>query len=275
MLIGLTKKHAPTQSFLANFMAPSGNNNSHSFLRACHWMEATSDNNNSNTTGAPISMHGLGLVAETLLDELSEMNSVVAKQVNAVRRATRCRKKEIALARRSKALVSMNSFGPLAGAANFGTSLKATEDGRESPGASGNVVRGTAVSLLAPVWGLFQHTSSTSPSSGEAAPSLPAPTSPGTKHRKSKEPSKPSSIPAWMAEMEAMEEEEGLSMNGGGRAVSALEEGRSVTVNGGGGLSVQWRRKVCQCNGGGGRTVSVMEEEGSVSVMEEEERLSV
>jgi hypothetical protein len=168
-------------------------------LRACHWIEATSDN-----SSARISMNGLGLVAETLLDELAEDDSPGAPQVKAVRRKTRDRKKEIAMDRRSKALVSMSSFGPLVGS----SSVTASKSPNESMG-----MRGSAASLLAPVLGLFQNPESTS-------------TSPPSKRRRkdslkkgadNKEPVKP----AWMAEMEEMEDETGLTC-------AVCQEGRTL-----------------------------------------------
>jgi hypothetical protein len=227
MLIGLSKKHEPTQSYLARFETSNADS---SFLRACHWIEATSDN-----TSARISMNGLGLLAETLLDELSENNDAVAKQVMTVRRKTRDRKKEIALARRSKALGSMSSFGPLAGA----TSLEASA--KEGVNRSGSV-RETAASILAPVLGLFRDSNPSNPSSSLASSSAPA-----AKRRKTKTPDKPPAKPAWMAEMESMEDETGLTC-------AVCQEGRTLQPSELLGLYAYVKKVSIPVNQCGGRT---------------------
>ena len=184
MLIGLSKQHPETQHFLGSF------NSNPSFICACHWMESTSDNSSKQIT-----MKGLGLVAETLLDEFAEIeSSPIAQKVKTVRRETRNRKKEIAMERRSKALISMSSFGPLTGAAKASHNDPTT-------------IRETAASLLAPVLGLFRDNAE-----------LPPP--PAKRRKKESLPKEPIK-PAWMAEMEDMEDEDGLTC-------AVCQEGRTL-----------------------------------------------
>jgi hypothetical protein len=95
MLVGLCRGHSGVQALLANY-------DDGRFLIACHRIESTSDNKSVR-----IYLNGLGLLAETLLDELKENIAEVAATVDTIRRKTRERKKEIADERRSKALVSM------------------------------------------------------------------------------------------------------------------------------------------------------------------------
>merc|ERR1711976_321258 len=124
-------------------------------------MESTSDNKSVR-----IYLNGLGLLAETLLDEVKENNSEVTKIIGAIRRKTRERKKEIADERRSKAL---NAFGPVTG--DTGEVQQRPYDGSVS-----STIRSA---LLAPVLGLFGQGDSGKPN--------------------------------WLAEMEALEDETGLT----------------------------------------------------------------
>jgi hypothetical protein len=176
MLVGLCRGHNGLQSLLANYSDGR-------FINACHWIESTSDNKTVR-----IYLNGLGLLAETLLDELKEDNAEVANTVGAIRRKTRERKKEIADERRSKALVSMSSFGPIAGAA---------EERPEARSGVGDAIRSSASSFLAPVLGFF------SGAEGGAAAA------------------KATEQPAWLAEMEALEDETGLTC-------AVCQEGRTL-----------------------------------------------
>jgi len=175
MLVGLCRGHNGLQSLVAQY----GEDNR--FVRACHWMESTSDNKSVR-----IYLNGLGLLAETLLDEVKENNSEVAKVIGAIRRKTRDRKKEIADERRSKALVSMSAFGPVTG----GTG---EQQQRPYDGSVSGAIRST---FLAPVLGFFGQGDS-----GSA--------------------SKNSAPPAWLAEMEALEDETGLTC-------AVCQEGRTL-----------------------------------------------
>jgi hypothetical protein len=177
MLVGLCRGHKGVQSVLANY----GDGR---FINACHWIESTSDCKTSR-----ICLNGLGLLAETLLDELKEGNAEVAKLVGAIRRKTLERKKEIADERRSKALVGMSSFGPVAGAVDE----RSVPDARSGVGGA---IRSSASSFLAPVLGFF------SPSTEGAA-------------------TKNAELPAWLAEMEALEDETGLTC-------AVCQEGRTL-----------------------------------------------
>jgi hypothetical protein len=223
MLIGLSRQHEPTQCFLGSFETTKTTTGQQqqqqppiSLIRACHWIEATSDN-----TSARICMNGLGLVAEMLLDELAENeSSKVAQQVRAVRRKTRDRKKEIAMERRSKALVSMSSFGPMVGTTlEGGCSKHRTNHNHSSSSNNSNdpatIIRGTAASLLAPVLGLFRDNH---PPAADSSSSSPPP----AKRRKKDTITAPSPTkPAWMAEMEDMEDETGLTC-------AVCQEGRTL-----------------------------------------------
>ena len=188
ILIGLCKQHEPTQTFLGSYKMYK---DKLPLILACHWLESTSD-------GSRIAMKGIGLVAETLLDELAQDSSSVTEKVKEIRRNTRNRKKEIAMERRKRALVSIGSFGPSADTIQI-------ENEKVS-------VRGTAASLLAPVLGLF-------------GASEPSDSSPPSKRRKKDNVSpadKNTSVkPAWMTEMENMQDEDGLTC-------AVCQEGRTL-----------------------------------------------
>ncbi|KAL7580232.1 hypothetical protein ACA910_012973 [Epithemia clementina (nom. ined.)] len=161
----LCKQHAATQISFCRYKR---------FVQFCHWLEATSDN-----LDLDISMDGLGLLAETLLDEFVAGTGDVKKSVDAVRQATRVRKKELAQERRDKALGKMGSFGP---------------EGNQSPVGRLTTVRDTASSALAPVLGFFRD-----PTNSKSS---------GSRKRKAKGSEKEK--PEWLMEMETIEEETGL-----------------------------------------------------------------
>jgi hypothetical protein len=192
ILTGLCKKHAKTQSRIA--MWPE-------FLRSCHWLEATSDN-----TAAKVDSDGLGLLAETLVDEMQEENKEVSKVVAGVRQQTRLRKKELAQERRRKALVKMNSLGPLTEAASSDADPSRVQS-----------VRGAAAYVLAPVLDLFRDSNPSNTASAAAAGTSTA-SRPKTGKASGKNPPEK---PAWMAEMELMEDETGLTC-------AVCQEGRTL-----------------------------------------------
>ena len=128
-----------------------------------------------------ISTDGLALLAETLLDELMN-NKTVAKTIEDLRHGTRTRKKEIAAEQRKRALLKMSSF-------TSNSSEKAAPAKPES-------------SLFSPVLSLFRSGGQKSESPTESPESL-----------KEK--------PAWMREMEMMEDEDGLMC-------SVCQEGRKL-----------------------------------------------
>ncbi|KAL3926444.1 MAG: hypothetical protein SGBAC_013471 [Bacillariaceae sp.] len=187
MLIGLSKSHGETQLFIGNVQMDLAGQKKQSLIQVCHWIESTSDSSR-------VSMNDLGIVAETLLDELAKEETTVAPIVKTVRRNTRDRKKEIAMARRNKALHGMGSFGPLA------------VSGGKASGKSS--VRGTAASLLAPVLGLFGT------NENDDGP-------PAKRAKKHHSQPTPSAKPAWMTEMENMEDEDGLTC-------AVCQEGRTL-----------------------------------------------
>jgi E3 ubiquitin-protein ligase UBR4 len=173
MLVGLARGHGGVQSLLATYLEGR-------FMMICHWIESTSDKKSSR-----IYLNGLGLLAETLLDEMKADNPEITKSINSLRRKTRERKREIAEERRSKAMVSITSFGPSVSAGI----------NRSRPGMS-DTIRSSASSFLAPVLDFF---SSNSESLGVKALEQPA----------------------WMAEMEALEDETGLTC-------AVCQEGRTL-----------------------------------------------
>eukprot|EP00531_Pseudo-nitzschia_arenysensis_P008909 CAMPEP_0116130354 /NCGR_PEP_ID=MMETSP0329-20121206/8425_1 /TAXON_ID=697910 /ORGANISM="Pseudo-nitzschia arenysensis, Strain B593" /LENGTH=1905 /DNA_ID=CAMNT_0003624707 /DNA_START=271 /DNA_END=5988 /DNA_ORIENTATION=+ len=176
ILIGLSKEHLSTQSFLGAF-----EEGDLSFLQFCHWLESTSDN-----SSADITMKSFSLLAETLLDDIAEFgdaSSDMVKRIKALRKKTRNRKKEIAMERRKKTLVSVNKFVAFAGA---------TADGNNSTGDDR--------AATAPFW----------------APVLDLLSSEKRKKSSDKDSDKPAatatvSKPDWMKELENMEDETGLT----------------------------------------------------------------
>jgi len=223
MLAGLCNGHEPTQSLIANVGARKSAKGDASFLTACHWLEST-----SNNSSLAIETKDLGLLAETLLDELSSGNERVSKKVKALRKETRNRKKEIAQETRSKTLVSMSSFGPMAGDTNSdqnqasAAAAAAAADGRgqSAVGIVGSVAR-RAASLL---------------SGGPATRSAKIPPK---KSDKSK--------PSWLEEMEAMEDETGLTC-------AICQEGRTLQPSELLGLYTFVKKVTIPFMKGGGRT---------------------
>ncbi len=167
ILIGLSKEHPSTQTFLGTF-----DEGDVSFLQFCHWLESTSDN-----ASADITMKSFSLHAETLLDDVTEFgdaSSDVVKRIKALRKKTRNRKKEIAMERRKKTLVSVNKFVAFTGA---------TADGNNSTGDD----KASAAPFWAPVLDLLSP------------------------EKKKKDSETMSAKPDWMKELENMEDETGLT----------------------------------------------------------------
>ena len=187
ILTGLCRNHAPTQARIAMCSE---------FVRVCHWLEGTSDSSSAN-----VETDGLGLLAETLLDEIMEKNEETTKMIEMVRKQTRMRKKELAQERRNKALLKMSSFGPLAGA----TSASDPNQGQDSS-------RSGFASILAPVVGLFQSNPSNGAASTSPESSAVKPKTKGDKSAKK---------PAWLAEAEMMKDETGLTC-------AVCQEGRTL-----------------------------------------------
>jgi len=195
ILIGLSKEHESTQAFLGKL-----DEGDVSFLQFCHWLESTSDN-----VSAAITMKGFGLLAETLLDDIAEFgksSSDEVKKIKQLRKKTRDRKKEIAMDRRKKSLMSMNKFGTLAGPPCAGASSNSGD-------------RAAAAPFWAPVLDLFRDAATTQDASESTEVEAP----PSAKKRKKSSgddsvkpsPKKVVTKPDWMKELEEMEDEAGLT----------------------------------------------------------------
>ena len=189
ILTGLCSKHASTQLLLSNISEDGNANDSDanlSLLTLCHWMESTSDNTSSGIKNPN------GILAETLIDALKEGNASASKKIDAIRRKTRDRKREIADERRNKALKGMSAFGPMAcssaaGSASAGAS-PSTDNRSASASMFANMFGGLSSSLI----------------SSSAQPRTRASSS---KSSEGTDPVKP----AWMAEMEALDDEKGVT----------------------------------------------------------------
>ena len=214
-------------------------------MKTCHWIENTSD------TAAGIDLGGIGLLAETLLDALKENNPQVNTLVEDLRGATKRRKKEIAEERRSRALIGMNSFGHFAAAAgmesssseklaaavpnanNETASSAAHNNGTTSASASStsastsprtqlsSMLNSSLAAFAAASTSRRGNTSNTTLSSistrsssnnhsASKSSSLRNNESNNNNNNALKESHKPVQ-PSWLAEMEAMEDEEGLT----------------------------------------------------------------
>ena len=153
ILIGLSKEHKETQSYLVDYVPME---DGPSLVEISHWIESTSDKDDLNT-------NGLGILAETLLDTLLKDNSEAKDTIDALRKKTRDRKKELAEERRKKALSKMGSFGMMSAMATGSKPKKAASPEKKKKSSA--------------------------------------------KAKKAKEEAKP----AWLLEMEAMEDESGLT----------------------------------------------------------------
>jgi hypothetical protein len=191
ILTGLCKQHAPTQTRIAAYK---------DFVQSCHWIEATSDH-----PVLDIAVDGLGLLAETLLDEIMESNDLVRATVEAERKKTLVRKKELAEERRHQALSKMNSFG------HFRTTSP-TASAMEGASAT---LRGAAASVLGPMFGLFREQNTTE--QDEASSRSSSRTARAVKGKQKAQSEKP----AWLAEMEAMQDDVGLTC-------AVCQEGRTL-----------------------------------------------
>jgi hypothetical protein len=212
-LTGLCKKHSEAQCVLAQH---------EKLIRLCHWLEstsfrdfelslseslsqdgnnqgaATSDGNNTNNEADTISsVNELGLLSETLLDGIMEENKMAGDKVKVLRKETRNRKKEIAQERRSQtlAVISTSMFG--SSSSGLGLEEKTKKDNEAS---EANEPEAGA--------------SSQSSSQGTLSfAQLIANTMFKKNEEKTSTLSSPdkSDMPAWMAEMEGLEDETGLT----------------------------------------------------------------
>ena len=184
ILNSLGTNHASTQSLIATISSdePTAGEESISLLKVVHWLESTSDK-----ASADISLKDLGILSETLLDSLQEGNDEVKTQIGALRKATRDRKKELAMERRSRALAKMGSSGA----------------GVAAAAASAGINPSSFATMAA---ALSSSTSSNTRGSGGGAGATATAASAASQGS-----SQASAKPSWMAEMEAMEEETGLT----------------------------------------------------------------
>ncbi len=223
ILIGLCKEHVETQSHVAEEKDESQAVQV-SFLTSCHWIESTSDN-----SVAEISTNGLGILAETLLDTLSQGNKACEDKINELRKRTRDRKKEIAQERRSKALVNMSAFGRLAG-----DGAKKTGKSNEGPEPS-----------FGGVFSALSNAFSGRTKQGEPTPKDSSSNTAENKIVDTKQKTEESK-PAWMLEMEAMEDESGLTC-------AVCQEGRTLQPTELLGLYAYIKKVSIPCNKGGFR----------------------
>ena len=193
ILIGLCKMHNTTQSCIA------GEPN---ILKIFHWIENTSD------TAAGIDLKGIGLLAETLLDALKEGNDEVNHLVKSLRLTTKRRKKEIAEERRNRALVGMKF---LTSDSNAVSRSNITVPNESHPSISTS--NDTIESILD-----LAITSFTSNAQSSRVASLNNVSNNSISSLKNDtvkrvQPMKAISLeqPSWLAEMEAMEDESGIT----------------------------------------------------------------
>jgi hypothetical protein len=143
-----------------------------------------------------ISTNRLDILAKKLLDTLSQDNKTCKIKINELRKITRNRKKEIAQERCSKALVDMCAFGHLVGA---GTVKDKAVMKNEVTGLS------TDESDSTPSTALLEETKQGKLSTNDN--DTGASEVKGVDTKEKAEDSKP----LWMLEMEAMEDETGLT----------------------------------------------------------------
>jgi len=193
-------------------------------LTLCHWLESTSDNTSSSIKNPN------GILAETLLDALKEDNDATSAKIGTIRKKTRDRKRELAEERRSKALVGMSAFGRLAGSAVAGSESRAgaanltaagsvsaqgndagveAGDGSSAGSENRSMFASMFSSLLAPA---SSSTSSNQPRTTRASSRGPADATTSAQ---------PKAQPSWMAEMEAMDDEAGVTC-------AVCQEGRTL-----------------------------------------------
>ena len=222
ILTGLCSRHPSTQLLLSK---TSGAENAKedtalNLLTLCHWMESTSDNTSSGIKNPN------GILAETLLDALKECNESTSEKIGSIRKKTRDRKREIAEERRNKALKGMGAFRPMGGSSVAGP----RDASADTSSSSDNRPSSMFASML-----------------GMSSSILPSSTQPRTRASSAKstdvaQPSKPS----WMAEMEALDDEKGVTC-------AVCQEGRTLQPSELLGLYA-YMKKVTIASGQGGST---------------------
>ena len=245
ILTGLCSRHRATQLVLSDFstdsstgaISSSDDDDVLSLLTLCHWVESTSDNTMSNIKNPN------GILAETLLDALKEDNELCAMKIDAIRKKTRDRKRELAEMRRNKALVGMSAFGKLAVGAVAGprSASTAVSQGYSGSGVEANVVDPVSSenrSMFASMFSSLLVPSFSQPRTRAsfAQGSIVA----------SQVPQQSTVQPSWMAEMEAMADEEGITC-------AVCQEGRTLQPSELLGMYAYMKKVSVTSNQGGGK----------------------
>ncbi len=245
ILTGLCSRHNATQLVLSDLstdsatetISPSNDDDVLSLLTLCHWVESTSDNTMSNIKNPN------GILAETLLDALREDNELCAKKIDAIRKRTRDRKRELAEMRRNKALVGMSAFGKLAVGAATGprSASNAVSQGSSDSGVEANVVDPASSENRSMFASMF---------SSLLVPSFSQPRTRASLAQgftdASQVPQQSTAQPTWMAEMEALADEEGLTC-------AVCQEGRTLQPSELLGMYAYMKKVSVTSNQGGGK----------------------
>ena len=251
ILTGLSSRHTLTQSLLSDVSSVGlecieeeggKEDDSLNLLTLSHWMESTSDNTASGIQNPN------GILAETLLDALKEDNESTSEKIGNVRKKTRDRKRELAEERRNKALVGMSAFGTLAGSA---VSRAAAASSTSPSAAQGNAAESSASdnnrSMFASMFSLLapsaSSTSSSQPRTTRASSAAAASATTGQQGQQH-QPPKPQ--PSWMAEMEAMADEAGVTC-------AVCQEGRTLQPSELLGLYAYMKKVTMPTSQGGGK----------------------
>ncbi|KAL9178367.1 hypothetical protein ACHAXT_000014 [Thalassiosira profunda] len=224
VLTGLCARHARTQSLLADGASDEGRDGAPSLLTLCHWMEVTSDNTAEEIQNPD------GILAETLLDALQEDNESTSAKIGALRKRTRERKKELAEERRNRALGGLRAFGTLTGSGGAASSAAAAPGG-------GGMFASMFSGLLAPAAGGDAAASASQPRTRRLAAAAA---------KKSAQAAPEKAKPAWMAEMEALDDEAGVTC-------AVCQEGRTLQPSELLGLYAYIKKVTIPASRGGGR----------------------
>lgn len=172
ILIGLSTEHCETQTYLSSCMSTKTSQDKNASI----YLVTAAHWIESTSDNDDIKTNGLGILAETLLDTMLYQNEEVKAKISSLRRKTRNRKKELALDRRKKALSGMSAFGRLVG------------DGASKESFNPKVIAASSTKRKSSKL-LSSQTISKSKSADKVSINKPS----------------------WMLEMEAMEDERGLT----------------------------------------------------------------
>jgi len=257
-LIGLSRKHSDAQSYLGQ---------KDRLVLVCHWLETTSfreiDLTDESDSVAieegkecyESNTREIGLLAETLLDTLLEGNEKVKGKISTLRKATRTRKKDIAEERRCKALAGLNvaAFGVslVNNRLSSGTFQQGKANSQSNDESLHDARSNAHLSLPARIGASFAELIATAATFGRAASNTSAREDTGNIR---KEPSSLESavstaqptMPAWMAEMDGLQEETGFTC-------AVCQEGLTLQPKELLGLYAFVKRVTVPSNMGGGR----------------------